>query len=462
MKTFFLALRNLFRNRNRSVVTVLAMIVGTSAILLFGGFSRFITYALQTGYVQYAGHLQVQRQGYFLYGSGNPAAFGVPDYQRIIDAVKNDPQLAPLVTVVTPTLELHGIAGNSASGVSRTVIARGVVTDEQNRLRRWNDYRLENISQTLPLSGTPANAAVIGLGLARVLQLCAPLHVQNCPSPPQRASEGGGLLPDEINALASLERTPARITDGAGITLLAANVHGAPNVADLNVVKTEAQGIKEWDDVFITLHLNQAQQLLFGSNGPQATAIAIQLHHTAQIPAAKAHLQRLMNTALKNLPLEVLDFTMLFPFYGQAIQMFGVIFTFISVLIGVVVLFTIGNTMSMAVIERTVEIGTLRAIGLRCNAIRQLFVVEGLLLGIVGALLGVVVALALAWAVNHSGITWVAPGQSKPVLLTVRLWGEFDLIVSAVVGAVVMATLSAWWPARRAAGMNIVDALRHV
>ena len=55
-------------------------------MLLFGGYSRNINYAMQTGYVQRSGHLQIQHKDYFLYGSGNPAAYGIADYQRIIDA----------------------------------------------------------------------------------------------------------------------------------------------------------------------------------------------------------------------------------------------------------------------------------------------------------------------------------------------------------------------------------------
>ncbi len=65
--------------------------------------------------------------------------------------------------------------------------------------------------------------------------------------------------------------------------------------------------------------------------------------------------------------------------------MFASIFGFISVLIGAIVLFTVTNTMSMAVVERTVEIGTLRAIGLRRGGIRAMFVSEGIVLGCFGA-----------------------------------------------------------------------------
>ena len=68
--------------------------------------------------------------------------------------------------------------------------------------------------------------------------------------------------------------------------------------------------------------------------------------------------------------------------------MFAAIFGFMSVLIGAVVLFTISNTMSMTVVERTVEIGTLRAIGLRRRGIRQMFLAEAVLLGVAGSVVG--------------------------------------------------------------------------
>ena len=57
---------------------------------------------------------------------------------------------------------------------------------------------------------------------------------------------------------------------------------------------------------------------------------------------------------------------------------------------------------------------------------------------------------------------WLPPGQVDRTPLTVRVWGESRLMLSAGAGLVVVAALSAWWPARRAARMNIVDALRHV
>src|SRR5450759_2244264 len=172
MKTLSLALRNLLRNRRRSLTTLLAMVIGAVTILVFGGYSRNITYSLQTSYVIRGGHLQIQRKDYFLYGSGNPAAYGIPGYQRVIDLVARDPVLAPMLTVVTPTLSLGGIAGNFAEGLSRTIIGTGVIVDDRNRMRRWNDYGIPLNIPAFALTGSAEDSVVVGTGVARVLN-CA-------------------------------------------------------------------------------------------------------------------------------------------------------------------------------------------------------------------------------------------------------------------------------------------------
>jgi putative ABC transport system permease protein len=463
-----IALRNLLRNRRRSLTTLAAMTIGAVTILVFGGYSRNILYGLETQTVQRIGHLQIQQRGYFRYGTGNPGAYGIAGYEEVLAALQRDPILAPMLRVATPTLTLGGIAGNFAAGASRTVYGGGAIVEDQARMREWNDYGLASDRQTLALNGTSADAVVIGQGVARTLRLCEPFHVPDCPQEESSAASGVAT-PADVADLASTEasmqgaRTPPSARDAAArIELLAANAHGAPNVASLAVVRAENQGVKELDDMYVGMHLRQAQRLVYGGDAPRATAIVLQLAHTAQVPAARQRIEQLLATLPAGRRLEVLDFVTLNPFFKQVTAMFSAIFGFISVLIGAIVLFTVGNTMTMAVVERTTEIGTLRAIGLRRRGIRRLFVREGLLLGVIGAAVGVLAALVVAWAVNHSGLTWAPPGQAGRIPLTVRIWGETALITGTVAMLVGVAAISAWWPARRAAHMNIVDALRHV
>jgi putative ABC transport system permease protein len=358
-----------------------------------------------------------------------------------------------------------------------------VVVEDQNAMQTWNDYGFPGKPDIMALTGTSADSAVIGTGVARVLQLCAPLHVEDCPAPP-RTTPSGPDIPGDVSALAAADASPrgrapseastaeasggaASLQEGAQrspteLELLAATASGAPNVARLKVVKAEAQGVKEYDDVYVAMHLKQAQRLLFGARPPQVTAILLQLHHTDQIPAAQARLEYLLKTTLRDRPLSVSDFRALNPYYGQTLGLFNAIFGFIAILIGGIVLFTVGNTMNAAVVERTVEIGTLRAIGLRRAGIRSLFVSEGMLLGTFGAVAGVSVALILAVVINHSGLTWTPPGRVTPVGLHLRVWGEARLLSSTALVMIMVAILSAWWPARRAARLQVVEALRHV
>ena len=467
MMTLALALRNLARNRRRSLTTLAAIVVGAVAILLFGGYTRNIRYGLQEGFVRTSGHLQIQHQGYFLYGTGNPAAYGIADYERVMDVVRHDPVLAPMVTVVTPTLQLGGIAGNFDAGVSRTVLATGTDVDGQNRLHRWNDFGFPGTPQPVALTGTAPNAAVVGEGVARVLQLCGALGVHGCATPdgpatmPTQSGDAESTMPADLAALSAQESAGRPPRPDTRIELLAATARGAPNVATLSVVKAENQAVKELDDVYVALHLAQAQRLIYGADPPQVTAIIVQLHHTAQIPAARARIEQLLATTLKSQPLEVHDFETLNPYYGQTIGFFAAIFGFISILIGVIVLFTVGNTMSMAVVERTPEIGTLRAIGLRRSGIRTMFMVEGMLLGLAGSILGIVAALTLAFLINHGGITWTPPGRTDAVPLTVRVWGEPVPMVGVVIALTLVTVVSSWVPSRRGARINIVTALRH-
>jgi putative ABC transport system permease protein len=304
---------------------------------------------------------------------------------------------------------------------------------------------------------------VLGEGVARKLALCEALKVPDCkPSSTPPSTAQGSAIPKDIAALSELEASAVPKENGTRIELLASTAHGAPNVASLNVVQAKNMGIKAIDDRYMAMHLAQAQKLIYGSNPPQVTAIMLQLKHTAQIPLARARVNVLLGSSFKDQALEVLDFVDLNPMYPQTMQFMDSMFGFIATLLGVIVLFTIGNTMSTAVVERTVEIGTLRAMGLNRSGLRRLFVSEGLLLGITGSILGVAIASGVAYLINHSGLSWTPPGYSYSYRILILLGQDPKLMVGCVIGLIVVTLISAWLPANRASKMVIVDALRHV
>ena len=101
--------------------------------------------------------------------------------------------------------------------------------------------------------------------------------------------------------------------------------------------------------------------------------------------------------------------------------MFSLIFLFLALIMVVIVLFAVVNTMTMNVLERTAEIGTVRAMGVRRASIRRLFLAEGAVLGALGATLGVVLAFIAIVLVNHGGLHLDAAGQYRSGTVPARL-----------------------------------------
>jgi putative ABC transport system permease protein len=120
----------------------------------------------------------------------------------------------------------------------------------------------------------------------------------------------------------------------------------------------------------------------------------------------------------------------------------------------------IANTMLMSVLERTREIGIMKAVGASNRQLQFIFLVEGALVGLFGGGLG----LLLAWGASYPGDAWVRSMVSRDLNIDLKEpifvfppW----VILAVVVFAVVVTTLAAVYPARRAAKVDPIAALRH-
>src|SRR5262245_43431859 len=464
-----IAARNLFRNTRRSVTTLGTITIGAAAVLVFGAYITYIQYGVQTGAVQRTGHLQIFRNGYFALGTAAPGAWGIDQYSTVLSLIRQDATLRTLSAVVTPIQSLAGIAGNFDNNTSKTFFGVGFVPSERDRMKQWDEYGTE--SRGLKHSGLNDNdlsKGVTGMGLVRILGLCDRLHLDSCPraiGPPAAPSEVAGEDPPPAANLADLASRDKPEGDAATnvsptIDLLAATAGGAPNVVSLQVANVEVQPFKELDDNYVGMNIGLAQDLIYGRGEHKATGIVVQLRRTEDLRAARARLLSLFKE--RGLDLEVRDFTDLNPQYSQIIGLFRSIFSFITLIIGIVVLFTVSNAMSMSVIERTGEIGTTRAMGVRRQGIREQFLLEGSVLGAIGATVGVFVAQLVAFSVNHAGLTWTPPGAGAPVPLRLYTNGVDALVVLTWIGLLVVSAAAALIPANRAARMPVVDALRHV
>jgi putative ABC transport system permease protein len=120
----------------------------------------------------------------------------------------------------------------------------------------------------------------------------------------------------------------------------------------------------------------------------------------------------------------------------------------------------IANTMLMSVLERTREVGIMKAVGAGNGHIQLIFLVEGALIGVLGGGLG----LLLGWSASFPGDSWVRSMVQRDMKVELKesLFVFPAWLVLTVLGfAVLVTTLAAVYPARRAAKVNPVEALRH-
>lgn len=463
MNTIKIASRSVLRNTRRSLMTVLAIAVGASSMVVLGEFVARVFAQLETRGVISGGHLAIYRRGYFDYGTGNPSAYGIRDYASLLELVTQDPVLQPRINVATPTISLFGIAANFESEASKTFFGRGVVAGDYNRMQQWDEHDLKDFVVDSSLNPEDPAHGNVGVGLARILKLAKPLKLDLDPAATAPDETTAPAQPGPRREFSLLEESGKASSPGsqaARLDLLAATAGGAPNVVNFFVDKAISQGMKEVDDSFVLMNFDLSQQLLFGRGEKQAVGIVVQLHHTRDIPLVRARLEQLFKE--RKLALEVRDLKELQPFYKQAVGMFSAIFLFVSVIMIVIVLFTVVNTMSMSVMERTQEIGTLRALGLGRAGVTGQFVLEGALLGLAGTLVGLLAALAVSQLVNRAGLMWQPPGSAAPIPLKLMTNGAAALFIGTGLGLSAIATLATWLPARNAGRMKVVDALGHV
>jgi putative ABC transport system permease protein len=118
------------------------------------------------------------------------------------------------------------------------------------------------------------------------------------------------------------------------------------------------------------------------------------------------------------------------------------------------------NTMIMAVLERTHEIGIMKAVGARDSHIQLMLLVEGFLIGLVGGCLGVL----LSWSASYLEdliLRWLLRDPILPPLENTLFAFPLWLTLGTPLGAGLLTMLAAVYPARRATKVNPVMALRH-
>lgn len=402
------AFLNLFRHKRRSFSTLAAIMLGGISIFLYGGFIDYSFWILKEQTIRTnVGHVQIYKDNYFETSNKNKSL--INDYQALKKAILSEPELAKSISTLSGQLEFSGVISQYESETSSYFSALGVEPLPALKLGAF-----DKLISGSDLSRVKTNEITLGSGLAKTLN--------------------------------------AHYDDW--LDVLVVNAHGGQGALSLKLRGVFQSGIKDYDDVAMKIPLDTAQRIM-GTDGVSKILILLNEDDTA------AFCDRLrLFISEHHLPLIVKDWKDVSLFYQQVEGLLSGIYFFIKLIVSLIVIFMISNAMTMNIIERTREITTLRAIGLKPLHVTRLFLLEGIFTGIMGAAGSLAIGYAIAAAINLQGIPMPpSPGQSQGYTAFIKTdtlalnWITLVLPILTAAGASVL-------PALRASRLNISDAFK--
>jgi putative ABC transport system permease protein len=243
-----------------------------------------------------------------------------------------------------------------------------------------------------------------------------------------------------------------KLNPGDHATLVVSTAEGAMNTLDFEVVGIFQSFSQEYDSRAVRIPLAAAQELLASSG---ANVIVVALRETSDTD----RVARVLGKHAAAGGLEVKMWEELNEFYQSAVAFYEREFGVLQLIILLMVLLGVINAVNMSAFERIGEFGTMRAVGNRRSDVFMLVVVEGALIGFLGASIGTVVGGLIATSISAIGIPMPPPPNSN-----LPYTGHIRLVPSVVVSAFLIgvggAVLASVLPAFRVSRIPVAVALR--
>ena len=407
MRWLEFALQNTLRNRRRSLVTIAIAALGTAAILLAGGFALFTYQALEQAAARSTGHLIVGLPEQFTKDEDTPLQYGLDNYQALSSSLLADPD----VRQVLPRVAFSGLISNGDK--STVMLATGVEPDSEFAVKGpfLNIIAGSVLASADPQAKSVQAEVMLGEGLAK-----------------------------------SLKAQP-----GTSLTLLASTTDGALNALDVTVKGVFSTGVPDIDKRLVYTDIATSQKLL---NTQRVSTLGVFLKSMEATGPARGRV------ATANAKLTVQTWLDQAFFYRSVRALYNRIFGALGLIIGTIVVFVVANAMAMAIIERTREIGTLRALGTLPGQLLRSLALEGMVLGGVGAVVGAAIALGVSMLLYVFPVQMPPPpGSSRGYALNITV--DPAMFALTVLAMVLLAMLASAWIARKTVHTPIVEALAH-
>jgi ABC-type lipoprotein release transport system permease subunit len=409
MTTFIkLAWRNMWRNWRRTSIALVAIVLGLILLLFFDGMITGSDQAIFGNAVRlYGGNIQIHAPGYRAKASRLPM-YPLDNADAVAQAARTQPQ----VVAAAKRINTGGFITSNEGTFPVSI------TGLEPSVEMAVSIQAENINQGRFLLDDEGDSIIIGQGLADLLKV--------------------------------------NVGDRANLT--GRSKRGQMRQRTMTIVGIYDLDMREAEERAVFMSLSEAQTLY--NLRRQATEVAVTLQDIEQEKAALTALQAALPGA------EVDSWQTLRPEIRETMDTKKVFTSVMGLVVILIASIGILNLMMMAAFERTREMGVLAALGMKSRQIMGLFLLEGALIGVVGAVIGCVTgALLLGW-VGQVGIDYsAASGAGEMVaLMGNRLYPSVTPagVINRGVVVALIATLASLYPAWQASRKEPAEALHHV
>jgi ABC-type lipoprotein release transport system permease subunit len=403
-----MAWRNMWRNWRRTAIALVAIVLGLILLLFMDSLIKGSDQAIFGNAVRlYGGNVQVHAAGFREKANRNPM-LPLADPGAVVQAALAQPH----VVAAAQRINTAGIVGSQDGAYPVAIVGIEPAVEAPISLYA------ENVAQGRFLQEGEEDSLLIGQGLADLLQV--------------------GL--------------------GDRVTLLGRSKNETMRQRTMTIVGIYDLGMADAEKGMVFVTLAEAQALY--NLRDQVTEVAVSLEAVGQ----EEETVTALGAALPGY--EIDSWQTLRPEIRQTLETKLAFTSFLGIVVIMIASIGILNLMLMAVFERTREMGVLAALGMKTRQVMGLFLLEGTLIGVVGAAIGCALSAALVGWVGTVGIDFsFASGMGEiTALMGSRLYPTISAatIVGRGIIVAIIAALASFYPAWQASRKEPSESLHYV
>ena len=441
-----LGFRNCWRQRRRNAFVLISIIVGTAGMISLGGYiNRWrLTLSYDSIFLKNKGTVAIYRQDGLRMSKYDPKKFTFSESEQatIMSVLDADPRIEKKGKFLYGS----GLASNGCASFPFEISGYDAALDSSFRDRpevvKWA-MNLAKFTQGDRFAHyTQPNVVGVSKGLAKALG--------------KESTLGGPAAPavTDLKEYCSGEGAAERIAKDPNLQLMGLRMDRQMGALDVDIAHIYSTGLAMTDDAKLTAPLPMVQEL-FGT-GQVSFITAYFDDHSDAKSKAKA-LQKAIHDQGLEVDVYAWDDSKSNPHFVGTMNFLYTIGFFFCLLILSVIVLSIINLTTMNAMERSREIGTLKAIGFDREAISAIFLFESIIIALLGCGGGLTLAALATLGVNALEIRLIHPGAAFPAL--VMIVPDITATLIILVGMFLIVTITGYYACRDLAKRRCVELL---